>query len=303
MRDFAVENPFVAPSKVVVEVQPEFPASILQGLSKTDSLLRNIRSWRRPDGIKEPETRADICLNERQIKTTDGERFLFHDSGDDRRILIFATDKNIETENDSVEEFPTQIIATNSTPVKPLIPAGFDRTYSTAPIRKGRKRMQQADQREIIDMEEPFSTTDQRSTDNNHLNRPITRSMPKITATCEQDSKVAISNKVTSHGSHDDKKEQMPSKSQPVQKKKRRSKKELSDALEKLHIATVQNLAIERPPPAPGTYDVKLFNTTATTSATVPHANVNMYDPGHELDDNVLIRQEFIDELHKTDKS
>ncbi|CAL8119768.1 unnamed protein product [Orchesella dallaii] len=163
--------------------------------------------------------------------------------------------------------------------------------------------MQQADQTEITDMEAPFPTTDQRSTDNNHSNRPVTRSMPKITATGEQASKVAISKKETFHGSHDDKKEQMPSKSQPVQKKKRRSKKELSDALEKLHIATVQNLAIERPPPAPGTYDVKLFNTPVPTSATVPHANVNNYDPGHELDDNVLIRQEFIDELQKTDKS
>ncbi|CAL8134135.1 unnamed protein product [Orchesella dallaii] len=122
------------------------------------------------------------------------------------------------------------------------------------------------------------------------MSRRMTRSMPKITATGEQDSKVTISKKVTSHGSHDDKKEQMPSKSQPVQKKKRRSKKELSDALEKLHIATVQNLAIKRPPPAPGTFDVKLFNTPATTSATVPHANVKMYYPGHELDDNVLIR-------------
>ncbi|CAL8119870.1 unnamed protein product [Orchesella dallaii] len=169
--------------------------------------------------------------------------------------------------------------------------------------RRMTRSMQQAYQREITDMEEPFSSTDQRSTDNNHLNRPITRSMPKITATGEQDLNVAIWKKVTSHGSNDDKKEQMPSKSQPDQKKKRRSKKELSEALEKLHIATVQNLAIERPPPAPGTNDVKLFNIPATTSAPVPHANVNKYDPGHELDDNVLIRQEFIDELHKTDKS
>ncbi|CAL8129438.1 unnamed protein product [Orchesella dallaii] len=179
MRDFATENPFVAPSKAVVEVQREFPASILQGLPKTDSLLRNIRSWRRPAGMKEPETRGeqkdvDARVEKRLAGTKPRHRKYKQIALDERLVRLVKNygktemraylrgmaynmlhlrkyryngkdgiDNVQEAENDNEEEVPTQIIATTSTPVKPPVSNGFDRTYSTAPIRKGRKRKTQ----------------------------------------------------------------------------------------------------------------------------------------------------------------
>ncbi|CAL8134334.1 unnamed protein product [Orchesella dallaii] len=179
--------------------------------------------------------------------------------------------------------------------------------------RRMTRSMHQADQAEVTDVEEPLGTTNQRSTDSNNLNRPITGNLTQtqLTANGEQDailgefSSIDLSTKkVASHGSKDGEKEQIPSTSKSLsdeeKKKKRRLKDEaLSRALELLHMETVRNLAIERPPAAPGTYDVNLFNNPGTT--TFSPTNSIRFEPGHQLDYNILFRQEFIDELHEND--
>ncbi|CAL8110353.1 unnamed protein product [Orchesella dallaii] len=96
VKQFSLENPFVAPSRVIAEVQQEFPVSILQALPKHTSMYRSIRKWRRPEGIKEPTQRLDIVFTDEQITTAIGTSSLFHDSKDERRILIFATEGCIQ---------------------------------------------------------------------------------------------------------------------------------------------------------------------------------------------------------------
>jgi len=64
VKEFALENPFLPPSKVLTEVQREFDPDILQSLPQNETVYRSIRKWRRPVGVKEPATRSDINLTE-----------------------------------------------------------------------------------------------------------------------------------------------------------------------------------------------------------------------------------------------
>lgn len=91
MKQYAIENPFVPPSRVVVEVQQQFSPEVTQAFPRDDSIRALIRYTRKPKGFKDPLNREDIKMADFLTKTTEGKDILLHDSENADRILIFST--------------------------------------------------------------------------------------------------------------------------------------------------------------------------------------------------------------------
>ena len=96
LRRCALESE-VAPSSILNQVKEKFSVDVLQALPCDANLSRSIRLQRQPLGMKQAKCREDIELKDSQKMDLDGEtRFLFKDFEDEKRILIFATDRNIQ---------------------------------------------------------------------------------------------------------------------------------------------------------------------------------------------------------------
>ena len=76
-----------APATILGQVKAQFSSEILQALPSDATLSRTIRRRRQPLGMKNPQTREDICLTEAQKLDISGNvQFLFKDSEDEKRI-------------------------------------------------------------------------------------------------------------------------------------------------------------------------------------------------------------------------
>jgi len=155
---------------------------------------------------------------------------------------------------------------------------------------------------------------DDNSSSTSSLSGQVAKSLASLKVDCIEKSSVAINNnsavntrvtrcRSSSNGPKAAEKKQISSHSGETKKKKKKNgytKKEANaQALHILHMETMRNLAIERPPPAPGTYDVNLFNKpTTTVSAPLSEKDTTIkHDPRHELDYNLSIRQDFTDKI------
>lgn len=96
IKDYSIANPFVPPSKVILETQHLYKPESLHALPREDVLKTAKRQYRKPLGAREPTTRLEIMLDEIEMSPTERLRFLYHDSQDEKRILIFASDEQLK---------------------------------------------------------------------------------------------------------------------------------------------------------------------------------------------------------------
>jgi hypothetical protein len=90
----AKESPHVPPSVILNDFKTNVDTMVHPTLPSDKTMKRSIRRWRALPGMANPKTRDEISLTEEQDAS--GNRFLFRDSGGSERILIFATDNNLQ---------------------------------------------------------------------------------------------------------------------------------------------------------------------------------------------------------------
>jgi len=96
LKELAISQPSVAPSQIIAKALDRTPVECIPALPSDEHMKRTIRNTRQPLGMKEPKSRDEIDLTEEQTLDKTGNTFLFRDSSDERRILIFATKENIK---------------------------------------------------------------------------------------------------------------------------------------------------------------------------------------------------------------
>lgn len=88
------------PSEIVKKVLEDISLEARPVLPRIEQLTQNIRRRRqKKEGRPNPLTRDEIVFTENLKKDSRGNSFLQYDSHDQDRILIFATDSNLEVRN------------------------------------------------------------------------------------------------------------------------------------------------------------------------------------------------------------
>ena len=98
IKKLAVSNPTTALCRIIANAKRDFPVEVLQALPSEEILANNIRRIRIPDGFTTPTTREEIQFDDNMTKCFDGSEFLYADSNDDRRILVWTTTKNLQVD-------------------------------------------------------------------------------------------------------------------------------------------------------------------------------------------------------------
>jgi len=93
IKHMALATPTIAPCKLIATAKRDFPVEVLQALPSEQTLYNHVR---RPLGIKDPKTRDEIMFDDFMTKCRDGTEFLYKESEDPRRILIFTTESNLD---------------------------------------------------------------------------------------------------------------------------------------------------------------------------------------------------------------
>jgi hypothetical protein len=94
LKELALETTDL-PCQIISKVTADLPPEVFPYLPKPSSMVRGLRKIRQPKGIKQPKCRLDIDTKRYQ-KDKSGNQFLLHDSQDEKRTLIFATENNLK---------------------------------------------------------------------------------------------------------------------------------------------------------------------------------------------------------------
>jgi hypothetical protein len=96
LKQKAAESPHAPPSVILNDFKIKVGMEVHPTLPSDDLMKRSIRRWRAIPGMKNPKTRHEIVLSEAHKNDANGNRFLFRNSGGCDRILIFATNNNLQ---------------------------------------------------------------------------------------------------------------------------------------------------------------------------------------------------------------
>ncbi|RWS08330.1 hypothetical protein B4U80_10400, partial [Leptotrombidium deliense] len=90
---------FDTPQQIIANVAGGVCATVACNLPAIDLMKRTIQRTRgrSSDAPNNPQTREELVIPERYMKTLNGEDFLFYDSGPGQdRIIVFATTKSVD---------------------------------------------------------------------------------------------------------------------------------------------------------------------------------------------------------------
>lgn len=101
----ASAHPQATPAQILRQELPRVPSGVIAHMPERENLKKQIRRERRKDLPPEPVRLEDLAeIPERFRKTQLGDKFLLYDSyedddvddGDDGRVIVFATQRNIQ---------------------------------------------------------------------------------------------------------------------------------------------------------------------------------------------------------------